>query len=102
MVLFPSLARTATSPNCHHQTPPAFLPASQFAREIVISRLLGHGTLPARPILTRAEPAAADAWCEDGEFPWREVSHEEYRRAREGEVRWHYEDATEVDEEAAS
>lgn len=76
----------------------AELPLSQFAREIIISRLLGHGTLPARPILTRAEPTAADAWCEDGEFPWREVSEDEYRHTREGEVRWHYEDVAEDDD----
>lgn len=76
----------------------AEIPLSQFAREIVISRLLGHGTLPARPILTRAEPTAADAWCNGQEVPWREVSAEEYRRHREGEVRWHDEDL--IDEDA--
>ena len=78
----------------------AEIPLSQFIREIVISRLLEHGTLPARPVLTRAEPTAADAWCEDREFPWREVSAEEYRRHREGEVRWYYEDVTDAEDVA--
>lgn len=79
----------------------AEIPLSQFVREIVISRLLGHGTLPARPLLTRAEPTAADAWCEDQNVPWREVSAEEYRRRREGEVRWHYEDVTDDEDTTA-
>ncbi len=79
----------------------AEIPLSQFVREIVISRLLGHGTLPARPLLTRAEPTAADAWCEDQDVPWREVSAEEYRRRREGEVRWHYEDVTDDEDTTA-
>ena len=79
----------------------AEIPLSQFVREIVISRLLGHGTLPARPLLTRAEPTAADAWCEDQDVPWREVSAEEYRRRREGEVRWHYEEVTDDEDTTA-
>lgn len=78
----------------------AEIPLSQFVREIVISRLLGHGTLPARPLLTWAEPIAADAWCEDRDFPWRQVTLEEYDRARVGEVRWHHEDV--ADDEGAA
>ncbi|KAB2927549.1 MAG: hypothetical protein F9K25_14035 [Candidatus Contendobacter sp.] len=70
----------------------AEIPLSQFIREIVISRLLGHGTLPARPVLTRAEPTAADAWCDDQGVLWRQVNVEEYRHHREGEVCWNYED----------
>jgi hypothetical protein len=38
----------------------AQIPLSQLAREIVISRLLGHGTLPARAELTRAELTHAE------------------------------------------
>jgi len=80
----------------------AEIPLSQLAREIVISRLLGHGTLPARAELTRAEPTAADEWCKDCEVPWRQVSAEEYRHTREGEMRWHYEDVPEDDEAPAA
>jgi hypothetical protein len=54
---------------------------SQYLREIVISRLLGHGTLPGRPAMFEAMPVpAADDWCEDREVPWREVAEDEYRR----------------------
>ena len=50
---------------------------SQYLREIVISRLLGHGTLPKRPEMLVAAPnTAADAWCEDELVPWREVDYE--------------------------
>lgn len=79
----------------------AEIPLSQFVREIVMSRLLGHGALPARPLLTRAEPTAADAWCNDEDVPWRKVSAEEYHRHLEGEVRWHYKDVTD-DEDAVA
>ena len=79
----------------------AGLPLSQLVREIVISRLLGHGTLPARPILTHAEPTTAEDWCQDLEVPWREVDEGEYRQAREGDTRWHYEDAPDDEESAA-
>jgi hypothetical protein len=55
---------------------------SQYLREIVISRLLGHGTLPKRPeILVAAPSPAADAWCEDEQVPWREVDYERYSAA---------------------
>ena len=55
---------------------------SQYLREIVISRLLGHGTLPKRPEMLVAAPnTAADAWCEDEQVPWREVEYEHYASA---------------------
>ena len=77
----------------------AEIPLSQFVREIVISRLLGHGMLPARPRLTQVEPTpAAEAWCLDQEVPWREVSEAEYRQARQGEVRWRFDDLPDAED----
>jgi hypothetical protein len=67
------------------------LTLSNYLREIIISRLLGHGTLPMRPAMLVAEPTeAAEAWCEDREFPWREVDIDEYGRYEEGrtEAKW--------------
>lgn len=62
---------------------------SQYVREIVISRLLGHGTLPMRPEMLTAEPLPAiEDWCEDKEVPMRQVSEEEYSRSKLGEIRW--------------
>ena len=54
------------------------LTVSNYVREIVISRLLGHGTLPMRPKMMKfiPEPVAED-WNEEREVPWREVSEEE-------------------------
>lgn len=63
------------------------LKLSQYLREIVISRLLGHGALPMRPEMLKAIPnRAAEDWCDDPDIPWREVSEEEYRQASEGRV----------------
>ncbi|MGY6217390.1 hypothetical protein ACW73L_19725 [Methylolobus aquaticus] len=60
---------------------------SQYVREIVISRLLGHGTLPKRPeMLTAAPLSSAEDWCEDREVPMRQVEVEEYGRNQEGTV----------------
>jgi hypothetical protein len=64
---------------------------SQYVREIVISRLLGHGTLPKRPQMLEAAPlSAAEDWCEDHEVPMRPATVEEYRAHPEGEhtVEW--------------
>jgi hypothetical protein len=71
---------------------------SQYVREIVISRLLGHGTLPQRPQMLEAVPlAAADDWCEGREVPMRKASVEEFLAHPEGRrtTEW-------VDEQAAS
>jgi hypothetical protein len=47
---------------------------SQYAREIVISRLLGHGTLPYRPEMLAAIPLpAAHDWCEGKDVPLRQL-----------------------------
>lgn len=69
----------------------AKIPLSQYLREIVISRLLGHGMLPKRPEMLVAAPLpSADAWCEDKEVPWIEVDEETYWKSPEGrqEVEW--------------
>jgi hypothetical protein len=58
------------------------IPASQYAREIVISRLFGHGTLPMRPeMLQPPETVHLDAWCSNQPVPMRQVGMEEF---------WHY------------
>jgi predicted DNA-binding protein len=73
---------------------------SQYIREIVISRLLGHGTLPMRPEMLKAEPLPAiEDWCEDREVPMRQVGEEEYFRSRHGEIRWT--DAEAIEDETA-
>lgn len=61
---------------------------SQYVREIVISRLLGHGTLPKRPEMIEAVPLpSAENWCEGKKIPMRQVSQEEYWKAAEGKIR---------------
>ena len=51
---------------------------SQYVREIVISRLLGHGTLPLRPEMLQAMPLpAAQDWCDDKEVPMRQLGPDE-------------------------
>lgn len=63
------------------------LKRSQYLREIVVSRLLGHGALPMRPEMLKTIPSpAAEDWCDDRDIPWREVSEDEYRRSHEGKV----------------
>lgn len=57
------------------------LTPSNYVREIVISRLLGHGMLPKRPEMFEAFPTAdTDNWCEDREVEWREVSEDEFSK----------------------
>lgn len=54
---------------------------SQYAREIVISRLLGHGTLPYRPEMLHAIPLpAAQDWCDGKPVGMREVDAKEQSR----------------------
>jgi hypothetical protein len=51
---------------------------SQYVREIVISRLLGHGMLPKRPQMLEAAPLpSADDWCEGRDVPMRVATKEE-------------------------
>lgn len=72
---------------------------SQYMREIVISRLLGHGTVPMRPEMLKAEPLqSAEKWCEGGddeEMPMRQASEDEYLLSRHGKVQWVEADAAE-------
>jgi len=61
---------------------------SQYVREIVISRLLGHGTLPKRPEMIDAVPCpSAEEWCDGKKVDMRQVSLDEYLKAPEGQVR---------------
>lgn len=63
------------------------IPLSQYVREIVVSRLLGHGMLPKRPEMLEAAPLpSADAWCEDREVPWVEVDEATYLKFPEGRI----------------
>jgi len=63
------------------------IPLFQYLREIVISRLLGHGMVPKRPEMLEAAPLpAADDWCNDKEVPWKQVDREAYLSAREGKT----------------
>ncbi len=61
---------------------------SQYLREVVISRLLGHGTLPYRPEMLTASPLpAAQDWCDGQQVAMREVSEQDFRQHDEGEQR---------------
>jgi len=56
----------------------ANLKLSNYIREIVISRVFGHGTLPMRPKMLEALPTeAAEDWGDGKDVPWREISPEE-------------------------
>lgn len=69
------------------------MPLSQYLREIVISRLLGHGMLPKRPEMLEAAPLpSAQDWCEDKEVPWVEVDEETYRKFPDGRKETEWED----------
>lgn len=64
---------------------------SQYVREIVISRLLGHGTLPKRPQMLEAAPLpSVEDWCEGREVPMRLATKEEFWAHPDGEhkVEW--------------
>ncbi len=57
------------------------LTVSNYVREIAISRLLGHGTLPMRPKMLKFAPTPiAEDWNEDKDVPWLEVSEEEFSK----------------------
>ena len=69
------------------------MPLSQYLREIVISRLLGHGMLPKRPEMLEAAPLlSAQDWCEDKEVPWVEADEETYRKFPDGRKETEWED----------
>lgn len=57
----------------------AELTLSNYVREILISRLLGHGMVPQRTLMLNAVPTpAANDWGEDREVPLREISSSEF------------------------
>ena len=73
---------------------------SQYVREIIISRLLGHGMVPLRPEMFKALATAdADLWCSTDNFTWREVDENEYRNAieRRADFEW-VDDTTSIKE----
>lgn len=60
---------------------------SQYIREIVISRLLGHGTLPKRPEMLVAEPLeTAEKWCDGEKVEMRIGTKDEYRLFADSDV----------------
>jgi len=64
---------------------------SQYVREIVISRLLGHGALPKRPQMLEAAPlSSVEDWCEGRQVPMRLATEEEFWDHPHGEhtVEW--------------
>ena len=64
---------------------------SQYVREIIISRLLGHGMVPLRPEMFKAiATPEADKWTDTERFVWREVNEDEYRAAieRRADYEW--------------
>ncbi|OAJ70936.1 hypothetical protein A7976_05660 [Methylobacillus sp. MM3] len=66
----------------------AGLTLSNYVREIVISRLLGHGMLPMRPeIFQVLSTAAAEDWAGGRSVSWRQISEDEYRISSAAEVR---------------
>lgn len=74
------------------------MPLSQYVREIVISRLLGHGTLPKRPEMLVAHPlASAQAWEAGEAVPLRQVEESEYQRHGDGELRVEWVSQTDAD-----
>lgn len=53
---------------------------SQYVREITISRLLGHGSLPMRSnMLTAVTLPEADRWAEGEEVPMRQINRGEHK-----------------------
>ncbi len=62
------------------------VPPSNYVREILIGRFLGHGMLPMRPEMLKPVPTqAAKDWEEGREVPWKEVTERESEQY--GEVR---------------
>lgn len=65
------------------------LTRSNYCREIVISRLFGHGMLPKRPEMMDTDPLPdADNWAEDKEVTWMQVSEKEFSDYKIREARF--------------
>ncbi len=66
----------------------ANLTLSEYVREIVISRLFGHGTLPYRPEMLRSHQLLAEQdWCEDRAVEMRQVEKDNIHWEDVGECR---------------
>ncbi len=63
------------------------LTPSNYIREIVISRLLGHGTLPKRPEMMTLPTEDFDNWINDKPLNWIEVDKLTYEKYPVREVR---------------
>ncbi|PCJ87458.1 MAG: hypothetical protein COA54_06145 [Thiotrichaceae bacterium] len=63
------------------------LTTSNYVREIVISRLLGHGTLPMRPKMLEFTPTSiTENWNDNQDVPWREIQEDELQHYEVYEV----------------
>ncbi|MDD1608343.1 MAG: hypothetical protein LUQ18_07575 [Methylococcaceae bacterium] len=72
------------------------LTPSNYVREILISRLLGHGMLPSRPTMFKAFPTSAtNDWEENRDVPWREISQDAFHSYSIGERRTEWVDGCE-------
>jgi hypothetical protein len=61
---------------------------SQYAREIVISRSVGHAKLPMREaMLDAVDMSVAEQWVSGAEVPLRQVSEDEFASSLAGEFR---------------
>lgn len=63
------------------------LTTSNYVREIVISRILGHGMLPKRPEMVAVPSSAVEAWIDDRPEAWKQVSKEAFTQYKIGEER---------------
>ena len=55
------------------------LTPSNYVREILISRLFGHGMLPKRPEMFEASPTVdTENWCANRDVEWRQVEVDEF------------------------
>ena len=72
--------------------------ASQYVREIIISRILGYGMVPMRPeIFNVIATPDAEKWCESDNFNWREVDENEFSQAKERKAEYTWVDDTDAD-----
>jgi hypothetical protein len=74
------------------------LTPSNYLREIVISRLLGHGTLPKRPEMMTLPMENVYKWIEDKPLDWIEVDQQTYEKYAVREVRTDWVDDSQTPE----
>lgn len=70
----------------------ASLTTSNYIREIIISRVLGHGMLPKRPEMMALPTQDADNWVEEKQLLWTEVDKQGYETYPIREIRYKWED----------